>query len=561
MSENKQSILDNLMFNSTKKQYTDTDIARYVYEKYKHEFKCGSIAYNKWYHYNNHRWVSNERGYSLKKLIITEVVCDYIVYSKDCMNKSEEIEEGDEKDTWKSHSKTASELVSKLKTVSYRNNLFTECMELFYDEKFEDMLDSNNNLLHFNNGVYDLDKNEFREGYIEDNISMTTGINYIEEPTEEDQEKMTQIEEFLNKVLPIESVKNYVLTLLASFLHGMNKELKFHFWIGSGSNGKSTLIEFYKKTIGQYYGSMPITALTHGQGGSENASPVLAATRGKRIILLDEVDSDSKITVGFIKQLTGGDQIGARQLTGQPFRFRPQFKIVYISNELPRIHSNDDGTWRRIRVVEFISKFGDNPNPTKPYEFTIDRELPNKFEEWKEVFMYILIQYFQKVYKVNGIVEPDEILKHNHDCKCGQDYYTQFANEYLREDPTSKVGIDDIFSCFRSFLNKAGINSSKYARREFETQMNKILGKCNNAKKWKGWKLIDPNDDDEDDDDDDDDSEKKTTNKDTDNDTIAKNDDNKTKEDDKKNDIINSQLPPPPPPLSERLEIRARGMY
>jgi phage/plasmid-associated DNA primase len=213
MTENKQSILDNLMFNSTKKQYTD--IARYVYEKYKHEFKCSSITNEVWYHYKNHRWVPNERGYSLKKLIRTEVVCDYIEYSKDCMNKSEEIEECDEKDTWKSHSKTASELVSKLKTVSYRNNLFTECMELFYDEKFEDMLDSNNNLLHFNNGVYDLDKNEFREGYPEDNISLSTSINFIEQPDMEDQEKLSQVEDFFNKIFPFNITKTFTKVFMS----------------------------------------------------------------------------------------------------------------------------------------------------------------------------------------------------------------------------------------------------------------------------------------------------------------------------------------------------------
>ena len=36
----------------------------------------------------------------------------------------------------------------------------------------------------------------------------------------------------------------------------------------------------------------------------------------------------------------------------------------------PEVPSNDDGTWRRLRVISFDSKFTDNP--TKPNEFKID---------------------------------------------------------------------------------------------------------------------------------------------------------------------------------------------
>jgi P4 family phage/plasmid primase-like protien len=222
---------------------------------------------------------------------------------------------------------------------------------------------------------------------------------------------MSKVEELINQILPIERVRNYVLNLLSSFLHGSNKEQKFHIWTGVGSNGKSMLIDFYKKTIGGYYGSMPITSLTQGRAGSETASPVLAETRGKRFISLDEAESDDQIKVGFMKQMTGGDEITARKLHASPITFKPKFKLVLTCNELPKIPSDDDGTWRRIRVVEFISKFCDNPDPRKQYEFLIDRTLTNKLEEWCEIFMYMLIQYYQNSYRVNGIQEPKDVIK------------------------------------------------------------------------------------------------------------------------------------------------------
>lgn len=488
--------LSRLMYVSMNK--THTDIASYIYEKFKHEFKCSSIAHSRWYQYKQHRWVYNERGSGLKKKISSDVAKDYIEYAAFCNKKSNEIY-GDEpdKETWNKRATTANELSLKLRNTAFCSSVFTQCQEFFFDEKFEEDLDSNDNLLHFLNGIYDLDKNVFREGYPEDNISLSTNINYIEHPDAEDYEKMAYVEDFLTKILPIERVRNYVLTLLASFLHGSNKEQKFHIWTGGGGNGKSMLIDLFKKTLGGYCGSMSSTALTQGRGNSEGASPVLAETRGKKFIALDEAEVGAEIQVGFMRQLTGGDDITARKLNCSPITFRPKFKLVLTCNELPSIPSNEDATWRRIRVVQFISRFCDNPNPKKKYEFPIDRNLQTKLAGWGEVFMYKLIQCYQKGYRIHGIPEPQEVLLNTATYRSNSDIYKQFIEEFLREDPNTTLGIDDVFPIFRGFLTQSGItNTTKYNRREFENRMTKIIGKPNNKKKWKGWKIA-PNDEEE----------------------------------------------------------------
>jgi P4 family phage/plasmid primase-like protien len=487
--------LGKLLYASTNQ--THTDVARYIHQKYKHEFKCSSINNDRWYHYSNNKWNLNEKGNELKKKISSEVAQDYYDYGIICSNKANEFKEDcSEKDGWQNRFKKSSELVSKLKTVGYKASVFTECREFFYDAKFEEELDSNDNLLHFLNGIYDLDKDEFREGYPEDNITLSTGINYIEHLEAEDYEKMSYVEELINKILPIEKVRNYVLTLLASFLHGANKEQKFHIWTGVGSNGKSMLIDFYKKTVGGYYGSMPITALTQSRSGSEQASPVLAETRGKRFISLDEAESDDSIKTGFMKQLTGGDEIITRKLNCGPITFKPKFKLVLTCNELPKIPADDDGTWRRIRVVEFISKFCDLPNSSKQYEFLIDRTLTNKLEDWREVFMNMLISIYKSIYKNKGIDEPFEVKRVTEEYRTDSDIYSQFVEENTKQDPNSSFGIDDIFPRFRAFLQSNSFDTRKNTRRELEKRLNKLIGKCNAKKKWKGYALT-SNDDEE----------------------------------------------------------------
>ena len=58
--------------------------------------------------------------------------------------------------------------------------------------------------------------------------------------------------------------------------------------------------------------------------------------------------------------------------------FIPQFKLVVCTNTMFDIKSNDDGTWRRIRVCDFKSKFTENPvqgDPDEPYQYPVDKKI------------------------------------------------------------------------------------------------------------------------------------------------------------------------------------------
>ena len=59
--------------------------------------------------------------------------------------------------------------------------------------------------------------------------------------------------------MPDYDVREYVLTLLGSFLHGSNKNERFNIWTGTGGNGKSKLIELFEKSIGDYNCKLPIS--------------------------------------------------------------------------------------------------------------------------------------------------------------------------------------------------------------------------------------------------------------------------------------------------------------
>ena len=64
-----------------------------------------------------------------------------------------------------------------------------------------------------------------------------------------------------------------------------------------------------------------------------------------------------KINEGIMKEITGGDPLQCRALFKESITFIPQFTLVVCTNHLFDINTDDDGTWRRIRVCDYVSKF------------------------------------------------------------------------------------------------------------------------------------------------------------------------------------------------------------
>ena len=124
-----------------------------------------------------------------------------------------------------------------------------EAMEEFYNRDFKNKLDQNTHIIGFKNGVYDLEKNIFREGIPEDYISKTVPIDYKE--YDEGDEAVTNVIEFLQKVFPDSSIRNYFLDTYSDIFVGGNTQKKVYLWTGEGDNGKSITQTFFEKMLGE----------------------------------------------------------------------------------------------------------------------------------------------------------------------------------------------------------------------------------------------------------------------------------------------------------------------
>ena len=473
---------------------TSYDTAKVVYAMYKHQYVCASIQHKTWYEFKNHRWQELDAGITLRKDISQYVVEKFLMMSSKLNNDSINASPTNpNKEIYINRSKKALETSLKLRTTAFKDQVMKEAAELFYDPKFYEKLDSYNDLLGFENGVYDLKNLEFREGRPEDYISLTTGIQFIE--YDDNEPILQEINSFFHQVLPLDRVREYVLKLLASFMNGSTGNEKFHIWTGSGGNGKSKVIELFESSLGTYCSKLPITVITQKRPASNAAAPEMLRTKGRRFVCLQEPDDKEQIMVGCMKELTGGDKIQARGLYKEPVEFKPQFKMLLTCNQLPKVPSDDGGTWRRIRLVEFTSKFVENP--VAENEYPIDLELTDKMKDWSEGFMFILMKYY-KIYKLGdkargiepGLHEPKEVLACTNSYRMMNDIYSEFINENIEQHPKGVLKIEDAYSIFKVWY-KDSYNSMKCpSKKELRGYMEKKYGTYNSRGKNAGWQGI-----------------------------------------------------------------------
>jgi P4 family phage/plasmid primase-like protien len=472
---------------------THHDVARVVHHMYRYDYACASIRHGTWYEFRDHKWVPCDSVHTMRKRISLEMFREYIGVCA-FHNQAVMREDTDESEQAMHAEKSAklNRLAMKLKDRPFKENVVKECCELFYHERFEEMLDSNPALLGFNNGVYDLDDMEFREGRPDDYISFSTKIDYV--PYDKSHECVKDIETFFRQVHPNPNIRRYVITLISSFLSGNTHEERFHIWTGTGSNGKSKVIDLLELALGEYCCKLPVTLLTGKRAASNAASSEVARAKGKRFACLQEPSEDEKLNVGLMKELSGGDTIVTRALFKDPIQFKPMFKMLLLCNHLPNVPSDDGGTWRRIRVVEFGSKFVQNP--TKENEFPVDIQIGNKFKHWAPHFMAMLLETYRQT-RNSSISEPEEVLAFTRDYQKNNDYYADFVDTCIERinDTSVVVTLNDIFQEFKDWVHSDNIPVKVPKKKEVHNYMVKNnMGKASGPSAnpfWKGFRFRD----------------------------------------------------------------------
>jgi P4 family phage/plasmid primase-like protien len=262
------------------------------------------------------------------------------------------------------------------------------------------------------------------------------------------------------------------------FYYGFELDNNHRYIMGNGiithnSNGKSKILELIVHSLGNYTIKFPITMLTGKRAASNACTPEILQAKGKRFGYFEEPSEQEKINAGLLKEFTGGDKIKARGLHKDPIEFKPQFKLALLCNEMPEVPPTDTGTWRRMEVIEFKSRFCEHPKEIN--EFPIDMNLSEKLKNWKELFMALLIDVYYDKYTISGINVPIEVIKFTLEYQKQCDMYTDFIYEHLEEtkDNNDIIEISYMYEEFKTWFQDSYNTNKIPSKVEFKKYLKK----------------------------------------------------------------------------------------
>ena len=472
--------------------------------------------FTEWYKYDDlvNMWKRLNQGIEVRMKICSEVakaICDAQgkLYS-DAGQASVDV-----KERLLEKAKQLIKVQTSLYSSGFGDAVMKMAVHQFYEEDFENKLNINANLFGCRNGVIELrvpgtdgrDHVVFRQGRPEDYVSFLAGQNLPEmpaidyKPYDAADPMQAEIMEFFQKLLPDPDVRRYTLRLLSSCLEGVNREQCFYIATGGGGNGKSKLVELMRMTLGDYQTSLQSTVLTRKRPESGAANPDIMAAKCRRFIYLQEPDDKEPMNTSRMKQFSGEDMVEARGLFKDQEKFVIMGKLFMMCNKLPPVTTMDRGTWRRIRVIEFVSKFvlPDHPEylAGRPNVFLMDPMLDKKLRTWREPFLALLVHIYETEYIPFGLNPvPAAVMRACNKYKEDFDISARFFNERVRLPMTSEEKLECLNEPITSNKIKTIVSAwKKDARVELNTQelltrMAEEYGEPVGGKEWTKVKVF-----------------------------------------------------------------------
>ena len=306
------------------------------------------------------------------------------------------------------------------------------------------MLDANPFLLNTPAGVYDLREGVkgLREHRAEDLMTKMTSVS----PSLKGKEK------WLKSVNTIfghnDKLIEYVQEMCGMALFGKVYVEACIIAYGEGGNGKSTFFNSISSVLGDYYGSIASDVLTTSIKRDKQAD--LAELRGRRLVIAAETKAGDRLDESTIKRMCSTDKINACKKYKDPFDFTPSHTLVIYTNNLPKVATVDDGTWRRIIVIPFKHKFVGKEDIKNYAEVLV--------EEAGEYILYWLIEGAKKAIDHGFHVEPpEEVVEAINGYKEQSDTVSLFLSERCDlADKTAKCPSGELYTKYRNYCFNGG---------------------------------------------------------------------------------------------------------
>ena len=268
------------------------EIAKVIYSLFNQKYVLFGLK--KWYKFEDHSWkpTGDDWVYKQKKKIENEAFIRFgYPVSLDTVNKDK-----------------------LMKDVAYLFNRSLTDLAYKYDV--------NRNLIAFRNGLYDLEKKEFRDGSYKDKLTQNCQMKYTTEDA-----CLISVENYFRDLIPKEENRVFFLQTLARALVGKSVDKMFVF--PKQANVKELIEDVLPFVSGDYW--------------IDGTPLVISKYNEERILELEKLKKKRMATYNL-------DYDNGSQFTRLKLHCDTDYQSTcyVLTNEFPKLENNDYGLWRRV---------------------------------------------------------------------------------------------------------------------------------------------------------------------------------------------------------------------
>lgn len=332
------------------------------------------------------------------------------------------------------------------------------------------------------NGVLNLETGEL-EPHSPDHM-FTFKMNVSYDPEAECKNIIKFLEEVTLAPLDIQTI----FEVFAYCLYRKYPKAKVIVLIGSGRNGKSTLLSLLKKFLGRdNIRSLSMQQLEHNQFAKIHLF-------GKHANINPDIGNKKIECNGVIKQLTGSDEVDCDVKFKGNAKFENFAKLIFGTNDLPTSDDTSDAWNSRWIFLKFPHKFMEGKicprcrcehNVIPELDTILEKELPGLLNE--------VLKAYKRLKENNwNFTQSEETRLMEDEYHTISDPVAGFIKDCIVEEERASVPKKEIHDAYRNFCQDIG--EQPLAGNQFSVRFKQLLSgvtetRSGRQRKWVGIKL------------------------------------------------------------------------
>lgn len=333
-------------------------------------------------------------------------------------------------------------LINKTDRISLEPRVITDLVKKIKQDpdlviKYEE-LNRNNNLINAKNGVIDIQTGKIYSHNRNYNFDYVINANYIPNANY----KLNAFQKFVNMSLEgnIEKI-TILLEIMGYLVSGYTSAKKAFFLVGAPHSGKSMISRVITYMIGESnVSNVPLQRM--------HEKFLLSELSSHKVNIAAEIGSSDLKNIEVFKSIVGNDALVAEFKNKDPFKFKPQIKLLFCGNQLPSIYDSEATSAFMDRLTFLIFA---NSIPEHERDFNLEEKIIKEIDGIFTQSVFALMKLRERNFIFTQTNEEVNVLT---EYKNSQNHISDFVEEYCIINKNNSVYVEEIKNAYENYCYK-----------------------------------------------------------------------------------------------------------